>query len=243
MAAEQINKDKLNELLGIQDGQTFDDYMNEAIGETPSSHKQVDETEKLLADAKAKVEEIEGEFQKNIQTLDDAKHDIVQGGVPFMPSKDEQGSASARIDSMVNVESAFKSLEDLVDSTKQMIASVYSIISSCDVLDSETVSAAASLIGETRQLLAEYTGMWKQRIKFFDNVKMEMLKQQHRKEILELKDKLDREKWERQNSQPTQAEDVTGKDGSVPPGMVEAGAMDLLQILEEMDKDDDQEGQ
>ena len=84
----------------------------------------------------------------------------------------------------MNVENAFKSIEDLVDSTKQMIASVYSIISSCDVLDSETVGAAASLIGETRQLLSEYTSLYKQRVKFFDNVKLEMLKQQHRKELL-----------------------------------------------------------
>ena len=64
--------------------------------------------------------------------------------------RDSDGSASERIDSLVNVENAFKSIEDLVDSTKMMIQNVYSIISSCDVLDSETVSAAAALIGETR---------------------------------------------------------------------------------------------
>jgi hypothetical protein len=28
--AEQINKDRLNELLGIQEGQTFEDYLGEA---------------------------------------------------------------------------------------------------------------------------------------------------------------------------------------------------------------------
>lgn len=27
--SEQINKDRLNELLGIQEGQSFDDYINE----------------------------------------------------------------------------------------------------------------------------------------------------------------------------------------------------------------------
>ena len=91
--------------------------------------------------------------------------------------RDGDGSASTRIDNMVNVEGAFKSIEDLVDTTKQMIGTVYSIISSCDVLDSETVSAAASLITSTKQLIAEYLGLYKQRVKFFDNVKLEMMKQ------------------------------------------------------------------
>lgn len=102
----------------------------------------------------------------------------------------------------MNVESAFKSIEDLVDSTKQMIVNVYSIISSCDVLDSETVSAAASLIGETRQLLAEYTSLYKQRVKFFDQVKLEMLKQRHRMELLQMKEEMEKRKWEMTHSEP-----------------------------------------
>ena len=152
-------------------------------------------------------------------------------------SKDQNGSASVRIDNLINVEAAFKSIEDLVDSTKQMISSVYGIISSCDVLDSETVGAAASLIGETRQLISEYTSLYKQRIKFFDNVKMETMKQQHRLELLREKYRLDEEKWNRQNTKPTEAEDVTGRGGDVPPGMVETGSVDVLKLLAEIDDD------
>jgi hypothetical protein len=155
-------------------------------------------------------------------------------------NKDVNGSASVRIDNLVNVENAFKSIEDLVDSTKQMIGTVYGIISSCDVLDSETVAAAASLIGETRQLIAEYTSLYKQRIKFFDNVKMEQLKQEHRKEILDIKQRYDLEKMDRKNSTPTEAEDVTNQR-EVPPGMVESGAVDMLKLLEEMDNEENQE--
>jgi hypothetical protein len=153
--------------------------------------------------------------------------------------KDGDGSASVRIDNMVNVESAFKSIEDLVDTTKQMIGTVYSIISSCDVLDSETVSAAASLITSTKQLIAEYLGLYKQRVKFFDNVKMETMKQQHRIELLREKYRLDEEKWNRQNTKPTEAEDITGKGGDVPPGMVEAGSVDMLKLHQEIDDEDD----
>lgn len=153
--------------------------------------------------------------------------------------RDGDGSASVRIDNMVNVEGAFKSIEDLVDTTKQMIGTVYSIISSCDVLDSETVSAAASLITSTKQLIAEYLGLYKQRVKFFDNVKLETLKQQHRMELLERKYQLDEEKFTKMNSQPAQAEDVTNKSGNVPPGMVEAGSMDILKLMNEVDEEDD----
>ena len=138
----------------------------------------------------------------------------------------------------MNVENAFKSIEDLVDTTKNMIANVYSIISSCDVLDSETVAASASLIGETRQLISEYTSLYKQRVKFFDNVKMEMLKQEHRRELLELKYKLDKEKWEQQHpATPADAKKkprVTDQQSGV-------GTMDMLKMLAEMDEEDKEE--
>ena len=143
---------------------------------------------------------------------------------------------------MVNVESAFKSIEDLVDTTKQMIGTVYSIISSCDVLDSETVSAAASLITSTKQLIAEYLGLYKQRVKFFDNVKLEMMKQEHRLELLREKYRLDEEKQNKLMSKPVEAQEVTGQGGNVPPGMVEAGSMDMLKLMDEaMNMDDDDE--
>ena len=232
--AEQINKDRLNQLLGIQEGQSFEDYMNDGTS-TDETQSVIDQTAKLIEETKEKVDEIEGQFQHNIQVIDDAKNQIQT------TMKDGDGSASVRIDNMVNVESAFKSIEDLVDTTKQMIGTVYSIISSCDVLDSETVSAAASLITSTKQLIAEYLGLYKQRVKFFDNVKMETLKQQHRIELLERKYQLDEAKWNMQNTKPAEAVDVTGQGGNVPPGMVEAGSVDMLKLIQEMDNEDDED--
>ena len=232
--AEQINKDRLNQLLGTQEGQSFEDYMNDGTN-ADETQSVIDQTAKLIEETKEKVDEIEGQFQHNIQVIDEAKNQIQTN------MKDGDGSASVRIDNMVNVESAFKSIEDLVDTTKQMIGTVYSIISSCDVLDSETVSAAASLITSTKQLIAEYLGLYKQRVKFFDNVKMETLKQQHRLELMERKYQLDEEKWNRQNTKPTEAEDITGKGGEAPPGMVEAGSVDMLKLIQEMDDEEDED--
>lgn len=232
--AEQINKDRLNELLGIQEGQTFEDYMNETAPPMDDTQSVIDQTAKLIEETKSKVDEIDEKFQENFQVIDKAKTQIQTS------SRDGDGSASVRIDNLVNVEGAFKSIEDLVDTTKQMITNVYGIISSCDVLDSETVAASAALIGETRQLIAEYTSLYKQRVKFFDNVKMEMLKQEHRKEILDIKQRYDLEKMDRRNSTPTEAEDVTNSK-EVPPGMVETGAVDVLKLLDEMDDEDNTE--
>lgn len=232
--AEQINKDRLNELLGIQEGQTFEDYMNEAAPPMDDTQSVIDQTAKLIEETKSKVDEIDEKFQENFSIIDKAKTQIQTS------SRDGDGSASVRIDNLVNVEGAFKSIEELVDSTKQMIGTVYGIISSCDVLDSETVAASAALIGETRQLIAEYTSLYKQRVKFFDNVKMEMLKQEHRKEILDIKQRYDLEKMDRRNSTPTEAEDVTNAK-EVPPGMVETGAVDVLKLLDEMDDEDNME--
>ena len=227
--AEQINKDRLNQLLGIQEGQSFEDYMNDGSS-TDETQSVIDQTAKLIEETKEKVDEIEGQFQKNIQVIDDAKNQIQT------TMKDGDGSASVRIDNMVNVESAFKSIEDLVDTTKQMIGTVYSIISSCDVLDSETVSAAASLITSTKQLIAEYLGLYKQRVKFFDNVKMEMMKQEHRKELLQMKYDLDKRKWEDQH--PATPVDATSTPG-IPDQTTGVGTMDMLKLLQQMDDEDD----
>ena len=230
--AEQINTNRLNELLGIQDGQSFDDYLND--GQSMDDTQQViDQTAQLIKETKAKVGEIEEQFQNNIQVIDNAKTQI-------QCSKDSDGSASVRVDNLVNVEGAFKSIEDLVDTTKQMISNVYGIISTCDVLDSETVNAAASLIGETRQLIAEYTGLYKQRIKFFDQVKMEMLKQKNKIDLMERKYQLDKEKreWKMKNqSTPADANVVDGQ--TVPPGATAYGTDDILKMLSQMDDDNE----
>ena len=230
--AEQINKNRLNELLGIQEGQTFEDYMNDAAPPMDDTQSVIDQTAKLIEETKSKVDEIDEKFQENFQVIEQTKNEIQAA-----QSKDGDGSASVRIDNLVNVESAFKSIEDLVDTTKNMIANVYGIISSCDVLDSETVAASAALIGETRQLIAEYTGLYKQRVKFFDNVKMEMLKQEHRERLLKMKYDLDQKKWEQQHP-------ATPTDATTVPGITDqsngVGTMDMLKMLEEMDKEDSQ---
>lgn len=57
--AEQINKDRLNELLGIKDGQSFDDYMSEATAPVEDAQSVIDQTEKLLQETKDKVDEID----------------------------------------------------------------------------------------------------------------------------------------------------------------------------------------
>ena len=232
--SEQINKDRLNELLGIHEGQSFDDYINEGTS-MDQTQSVIDETQALINETQSKIEDIDEKFQSNMQVIDDAQ-------TKLQCSRDTEGSAANRIDTLVNVEGAFKSIEDLVDTTKSMLGNVYGIISSCDVLDSETVSAAASLIGETRQLIAEYTGLYKQRVKFFDNVKMEMLKQKNKEDLMRLKYQLDREKeeWKMKNKTPVADANVVDSH-EVPPGMVSFGTDDMLKMLKEMEDEEKNE--
>ena len=70
---------------------------------------------------------------------------------------------------------------------------------------------------------------------------MEQLKQEHRKELLDLKQKYDLEKMDRKNSTPAEAQEVPNGTGQVPNGMVEAGSIDMLKLLEEMDSQDNVE--
>ena len=70
---------------------------------------------------------------------------------------------------------------------------------------------------------------------------MEMLKQEHRKELLEIKQRNDLEKMNMKNSVPANAEEVQTGNGQVPSGMVEAGSIDMLKLLQEMDESDNVE--
>ena len=70
--AEQINKDRLNELLGIQEGQTFDDYMNEVTAPVDDTQSVIDQTAKLIEETKSKVDEIDEKFQENFSVIDHA---------------------------------------------------------------------------------------------------------------------------------------------------------------------------
>ena len=74
--SEQINKDRLNELLGIQEGQTFEDYMNSASPPMDDTQSVIDQTQKMLQETKDKVAEIDEKFQQNIQVIDSTKKDI-----------------------------------------------------------------------------------------------------------------------------------------------------------------------
>ena len=232
--SEQINKDRLNELLGIQEGQSFDDYINEGTS-MDQTQSVIDKTQALINETQSKIEDIDEKFQSNMQVIDDAQ-------TKLQCSRDTEGSAANRIDTLVNVEGAFKSIDGPDDTTQSMVGNVYGIISSCDVLDSETVGAAASLIGETRQLIAEYTGLYKQRVKFFDNVKMEMLKQKNKEDLMRLKYQLDREKeeWKMKNKTPVADANVVDSQ-EVPPGMVSFGTDDMLKMLKEMEDEEKNE--
>ena len=103
--AEQINKDRLNELLGIKEGQSFDDYMNDGMSDMSDTQSVIDQTAQLIQDTKDKVSEMDEQLNHQIEIIDQGKLQI--------QSMDENGSASQRIDTMVNVENAFKSIEDL----------------------------------------------------------------------------------------------------------------------------------
>ena len=60
--AEQINKDRLNELLGIKDGQSFDDYMNEGMSDMSETQSVIDQTAKLIQETKDKVSEMDDQL-------------------------------------------------------------------------------------------------------------------------------------------------------------------------------------
>lgn len=62
--AEQINKDRLNELLGIKEGQTFDDYMNDGTDDMSDAQSVIDQTTQLIQETKDSISEIDDKFNQ-----------------------------------------------------------------------------------------------------------------------------------------------------------------------------------
>ena len=78
-----------------------------------------------------------------------------------------------------------------------MIKHIYENIVCTELVDSELIHAAAAFIESCHLNVKEYIDLYKDRLKFYDKVQFEMLQQKHRRELLEIRQKLEREKMER----------------------------------------------
>lgn len=85
----------------------------------------------------------------------------------------------------------FKELSDLTNRANSILDVCKEDIERSSILDAELVSAYASLIKSTREIISDYLVIYRDRQKHLDKMELENIKQEHRKELVRLKDNLD----------------------------------------------------
>lgn len=180
----QTSKAKLDAALGIAPDKSIDDFLESLTMENDS--------------AKNAMEKIDQSVKKEVASIDNEMQ-IASG---FQNEGD-------RLLSIVSIDNSLKNIDELISISKEVIKHVYENITCTELVDSELIHAAATFIESCHLNIKEYIDLYKDRLKFFDKVKFEMLQQKHKKELLEYKHKLDMEK------EASKAIDIT-PDGMVP---------------------------
>lgn len=157
----QSAKEKLNNLLGISDDQTIDDFLDD-----------------LDVDA--------NQVSSALSSIDDSVKETVQNLEANM-AKLSANLGESDLVTVNQVETNLTELKDLIDTSKRVIQHVYESIVTSDLVDSELIQAMAKLIEATHINIADYIDIYKQKIAFFDKVKLLNLQYDRKETLLRLK--------------------------------------------------------
>ena len=175
----KTSKAKLDAALGISPDKSIDDFLNSLSIENDS--------------AKNAVDKIDASVKNEVQSIDNE----IKAIASFNGAEDE----SKKLISMIAIDKSLNNIDELISISKEVIKHIYENIACTELIDSELIHAAAAFIESCHLNIKEYIDLYKDRLKFYDKVQMEMLQQKHKKELLDYKHKLDMEKL--QFSKPT----------------------------------------
>ena len=169
MNQNKTAKAKLDAALGISSNSSIDDFLNSLSMENDS--------------AKNAVNKIDDTVKEEVSTIDNAIKDM-------SINSDYDKKAM----SLIAIETSLKNIDELISISKEVIKHIYENIVCTELVDSELIHAAAAFIESCHLNVKEYIDLYKDRLKFYDKVRFEMLQQQNRLQVLREKHKLDMEK-------------------------------------------------
>jgi hypothetical protein len=98
--------------------------------------------------------------------------------------------ASIEIQDIHSMKETFGELSDLIGSAKSMLVGVHDYVSSSEILDPDVLRAGADLIKSSREVISEYLNVYKQKMQHFQNIEMEMIKLENKKNFEKYKHSL-----------------------------------------------------
>lgn len=204
-------KDKLNEALGISGKMTLDEMLDDLDIHTDEVSDQLAEIGKSIESSSNKIDEKARELQR---------------------------SSSAGILAIGDLNQSLSEIEGLVNQAKQVFQHIVDNITASDLLDSELVHAASSFLESIHLNVAEFISVYKAKTKFVEKVKLMLLQQEQRKELMAIKHKYDLELVEAKNTGSGDANVVEASN------MVSFNTDDITKMLDgnnEKDEEDEEE--
>ena len=151
--------------------------LNEALG--------IGDIDDFLSDLDIKddikqFDDIDEQVQKNVENIDNQ-----------IQKYEQQGLTNADI---YDISQNLTEIKELIEISKNTIRHVYDSLVSSELVDSELVSAFAKLMESTKLTVGEYITLYKDRLAFYDKVRLETLKHKNDMEKIKYKHDLDMEK-------------------------------------------------
>ena len=87
--------------------------------------------------------------------------------------------------------------------SKEFIKQIYEYVESTELIDSDTIQSAASLIESCRSSIREYLEIYRDRMAFYDKMRLEFVRHKFASERMKLKHEYDLEKIQTANSLKT----------------------------------------
>lgn len=176
------SKQKLDELFGITDSQSIDDFLDNMS---------------LEAD----------KVQETMSTIDDSVKQNLENIDRQMEIAKTSGNSILALQTM---DLSLKEVEELIGVSKQLFKHIAEQILTTDLIDSEAIGSAAKLLEGIHINIAEFINMYKEKSRFVDKIKLLTFQQEQKKELMRLKHQFDMEKIQNKTDSKTiDAESVT----------------------------------
>ena len=139
------------------------------------------------------VEELldSSEIPEEFETPEDLLEGIANMTSEVAEIKQEVADVKVSGDPVTDIK-IFNEVSDLINRAVAVLDTCKEDIERSSLLDAELVSAYAKLISSTREIISDNIAIFRDRQKHIEKIELENLKQDHKKEILLMKDNLDK---------------------------------------------------
>lgn len=181
MSGKLSTKEKLDAALGIEEGQSIDELLEELASESSS----------ISASFGAIDEKVHESLQKVDASLEAAK------------SGSQDSSLALR-----DMDASLREVEELIELSKRLFKHLYENIVSSDLIDSELIEAAAKMLESVHVNIGEFLQLYRDKQRFAEKIRVMVFQQEQKKELMLLKHKLDMEKLEKKAKDEAGSEDL-----------------------------------